>query len=148
MENSQDTATYNRDGNVTTANTVSGTMKLTEQNTYDALGRIKTTTDEKNVVTSYGYDEFGRNNNTIATIPGKGTETTTTVYDANGRIIEETDKSGRKMKYTYDKMGRVTSKTIIYGNEQRTTTTTYGTWITSILLWEMEQIKEFQQCML
>ena len=30
------------------------------------------------------------------------------------------------MKYTYDKMGRVTSKTIIYGNEQRTTTTTYG----------------------
>ena len=23
-----------------------------------------------------------------------------------------------------------------------------GTWITSILLWEMEQIKEFQQCML
>lgn len=126
LENSQDTATYNRDGNVTTANTVSGTMKLTEQNTYDALGRIKTTTDEKNVVTSYGYDEFGRNNNTIATIPGKGTETTTTVYDANGRIIEETDKSGRKMKYTYDKMGRVTSKTIIYGNEQRTTTTTYG----------------------
>ena len=65
MENSQDTATYNRDGNVTTANTVSGTMKLTEQNTYDALGRIKTTTDEKNVVTSYGYDEFGRNNNTM-----------------------------------------------------------------------------------
>ena len=126
LENSQDTATYNRDGNVTTANTVSGTMKMTEQNTYDVLGRIKTTTDEKNIVTSYGYDEFGRNNNTIATIPGKGTETTTTVYDANGKIIEETDKSGRKMKYTYDKMGRVTSKTIIYGNEQRTTTTTYG----------------------
>lgn len=110
LENSQDTATYNRDGNVTTANTVTGTMKMTEQNTYDVLGRIKTTTDEKNIVTSYGYDEFGRKYNTIATIPGKGTETTTTVYDANGKIIEETDKSGRKMKYTYDKRDALLQK--------------------------------------
>ena len=49
-----------------------------------------------------------------------------TIYDLNGRVAEETDKSSRKTTYQYDSMGRVISKTLTYGDESRTTTTTYG----------------------
>ena len=126
LENSKDTATYDQDGNTKTSSVTSGTINQTEQNTYDDLGRIATTTDEKNIVSSYAYDEFGRVKSTTTTIPDKTPETTMTVYDLNGRVTEETDKQGRKTTYQYDNMGRVVSKTLTYGDESRTTTTTYG----------------------
>lgn len=126
LENSKDTATFDSDGNTLTSSVTSGTISQSEQNTYDDLGRIKTTTDEKNIVSSYEYDEFGRVKKTIVTIPNKDAETTETVYDLNGRVTEETDKLGRKTTYQYDNMGRVVSKTLTYGDESRTTTTTYG----------------------
>lgn len=126
LENSKDTATFDSDGNTLTSSVTSGTINQTEQNTYDDLGRIKTTTDEKNIVSSYAYDEFGRVKSTTTTIPDKTPETTMTVYDSNGRVTEETDKQGRKTTYQYDSMGRVISKTLTYGDESRTTTTTYG----------------------
>lgn len=126
LENSSDASTYDADGNPVTSSVSSGTISQTEINTYDALGRIQTSTDEKNIVTSYGYDEFGRVITTTTTIPNKNPETVSTVYDLNGRVVEETDKLGRKTAYTYDNMGRVTSTTLSYGEESRTTTTTYG----------------------
>lgn len=126
LENSKDTATYDQDGNTKTSSVTSGTINQTEQNTYDELGRIATTTDEKNIVLTYVYDEFGRVKSTTTTIPDKTPETTLTVYDSNGRVTEETDKQGRKTTYQYDSMGRVVSKTLTYGDESRTTTTTYG----------------------
>ena len=52
--------------------------------------------------------------------------TTETSYDLNGRIIKEIDKLGRIATYKYDDMGRVVSKTLTYGDETRTTTTSYG----------------------
>ena len=126
LENSKDTSTFDRDGNTLTSSVTSGTINQTEQNTYDVLGRIKTTTDDKNIISSYEYDEFGRTISTTTTIPNKNLETTETVYDFNGRVTEETDKVGRKTTYQYDNMGRVISKTLTYGDESRTTTTTYG----------------------
>lgn len=126
LENLKDTATYNQDGNTETSSIVLGTINHTEKNTYDDLGRIKTSTDEKNIVSSYEYDEFGRMVSTTTTIPDKTPKTTMTVYDLNGRVTEETDKQGRKTTYKYDNMGRVISKTLLYGDESRTTTTTYG----------------------
>ena len=126
LDNSVDTSTFDNDGNTLTSSVTSGTISQTEENTYDDLGRIKTTTDEKNIVSSYEYDEFGRTVSTTTTIPNKKPETTMMVYDLNGRVIEEIDKQDRKTTYQYDNMGRVVSKTLSYGNESRTTTTTYG----------------------
>lgn len=63
---------------------------------------------------------------TTTTIPNKKPETTSTIYDLNGRVIEEIDKQDRKTTYQYDNMGRVVLKTLTYGDESRTTTTTYG----------------------
>lgn len=126
LDNSVDTSTFDNDGNTLTSSVTSGTISQTEENTYDDLGRIKTTTDEKNIVSSYEYDEFGRVKKTITKIPNKEPETTMTIYDLNGRVAEETDKSSRKTTYQYDSMGRVISKTLTYGDESRTTTTTYG----------------------
>lgn len=123
LENSQDTATYNRDGNVTTANTVSGTMKLTEQNTYDKMGRVTSKTiiygnEQRTTTTTYGYmDNFyiivGNGTNkripTVYVVTEKNTnnEVVSSVYtDAYGQKVRE-ESNGICKDYTYDRQGNV-----------------------------------------
>lgn len=126
--NSEDVATYDADGNTLMGSYTSGTISQTERNVYDTtgLGRLMSKSDEKNIITTYNYDEFGRVVTTTTVIPNEAPKVTSTAYDLNGRIIEEIDKTGRKTTYVYDNMGRVISKTLTYGNESKTTTTTYG----------------------
>lgn len=129
LEKSSSTSTYDKQGNDLTNNTSEGTVTSIEKNQYstDKLGRVLQSTDEKkDIVINYTYDEFGRTITTTTTIPDKSPEVTHSSYDDNGKIIEEIDKCGRYTNYTYDNMGRVTSKTLSYGNESKTTTTSYG----------------------
>ena len=117
---------YDVDGNNLTSKVKTGSINQSTENTYDLLGRVKTSKDEKNIVTSYEYDEFGRVKSTVKEGKDNKKETTETSYDLNGRIIKEIDKLGRIATYKYDDMGRVVSKTLTYGDETRTTTTSYG----------------------
>lgn len=117
---------YDVDGNNLTSKVKTGSINQSTENTYDLLGRVKTSKDEKNIVTSYEYDEFGRVKSTVKEGTDNKKETTETSYDLNGRIIKEIDKLGRIATYKYDDMGRVVSKTLTYGDETRTTTTSYG----------------------
>lgn len=117
---------YDVDGNNLTSKVKTGSINQSTENTYDLLGRVKTSKDEKNIVTSYEYDEFGRVKSTVKEGTDNKKATTETSYDLNGRIIKEIDKLGRIATYKYDDMGRVVSKTLTYGDETRTTTTSYG----------------------
>ena len=62
-----------------------------------------TSTNALNHVSTYTYDELGRQ--TAATTP---TGTSTTVYDALGRVSARTDAAGRTTRLTYDGLNRIT----------------------------------------
>lgn len=99
---------------------------FTTQNAYDALDRLKTSTDAKNGVTSLAHDgqdqvsqvtdprslvtQYQRNglgDLTQLTSPDTGTATST--YDAAGNLLTRTDSRGVLATYTYDALNRPTS---------------------------------------
>ena len=72
--------------------------------TYDAAGRLKSTTDALGHTTSYVYDGDGR---LIQTTDPDGSFTTVT-YDAAGRKVAQTDPKGLTTTYRYDSLGDLT----------------------------------------
>jgi len=108
--------------------------------TYGTKGRVTTSTDMRNKVTSYGYDALGRltsltppaplgavgpitydaQSRVATTRDGKG-QTTTFAYDTLDRVIGTTFHDGSTADRGYDGDGNLTSVTDIAG----TTTMTY-----------------------
>lgn len=64
-----------------TSKVKTGSINQSTENTYDLLGRVKTSKDEKNIVTSYEYDEFGRVKSTVKEGTDNKKATTETSYD-------------------------------------------------------------------
>ena len=82
--------------------------------TYDAAGRLATSTDAVGAVTTYTYD--GASNLIEVQVSDAAhtvTHTTRTFYDAAGRTIGTLDPDGYLTETVYDAAGRV-SKTIAY----------------------------------
>lgn len=81
--------------------------------TYDALGRVTSTTDQLNRVTKTSYSPAGSDplTSTVVTSPPVGAltfATTTQVNPAWGVPTTTTDPAGRVTAATYDSLGRVT----------------------------------------
>ncbi len=92
-----------------TANYEDPTDYIATTQTYDALGRVASTTnpsrqgDGLDFATTYGYDPLGRPTS-VQTADGS---TTTTSY--LGNQVTTTDPAGKQRKLTYDALGRLTS---------------------------------------
>ena len=95
-------------------------------NAYDALDRVKTSTDARNGVTQLGYDGIdqlkqvtdprslvtsyqrnGLGDMTQLVSPDTGTANST--YDAVGNLLTRTDSRGVQATYGYDSLNRITS---------------------------------------
>ncbi|MGM1061297.1 LamG-like jellyroll fold domain-containing protein [Saccharothrix sp. Mg75] len=130
------TNTYNPDGTLASVKVDDATLNdpgRTTSHTYDAFGRVATTTDPANAVTTTEHDGFGQptrkvdaagNEFTYTYTTGRHQLATTTVkgftgdggaardivvqslaYDPKGRVVERTDAMGRTTAYTYEAYG-------------------------------------------
>ena len=91
---------------------------------FDAAGNVLTSTDPRNLATTYGYD--GLDNQVSLVSPDTGT--TTRTFDAAGNVLTSTDARGVQSTYGYDNASRVTQ--IQYTKSGSPTETHSYTWDT------------------
>lgn len=100
-----------------------------ETYTYDALGRLLTSTDRRNHTTTYDYDKRSRLLRTTGTaITGLGAPITRAVYDDADQLVTILDPTGTQTNYGYDDLGRARAATLIErqpGTQNLTTTYDY-----------------------
>ena len=82
-------------------------VRPTVTQTYDAAGRVISTTDANGHTTTFSYDELGR---LTRTDHPDGTFTTQG-FDAAGRVTRTTDELGRTTDYVYNGRGQLLSVT-------------------------------------
>jgi RHS repeat-associated protein len=85
---------------------------VTTTQTFDALGRVITTTDPTGATTSFGYDALGR----TVTITDPSGRVRRSGYDGAGLHHWSTTPDGRLTVSQYDGLGRVTATIINYQN--------------------------------
>ncbi|MBI3898836.1 MAG: LysM peptidoglycan-binding domain-containing protein [Gammaproteobacteria bacterium] len=103
-----DTYLYDRRGLLKQTNEDDvGAAKLNRQtsSTYDAFGRVATTTDARGVVRNYAYDRLGREITTTVDSAVLNLITSTT-YDVFSRVLTQTDALNNKTTYSYDDLNR------------------------------------------
>src|SRR6185312_4420857 len=83
--------TYSARGERTSETDAAGRpVTRTTYATFDAYGRVTSTTDGNGNVTNYGYDPLGREVS-ISQVVGGVTRTTQTTYDAFGHVLTQID---------------------------------------------------------
>ncbi|MBY5531534.1 toxin TcdB middle/N-terminal domain-containing protein, partial [Rhizobium leguminosarum] len=97
-----------KDGNVIALQSQLGTAWVTENRTYDPLGRLLGVRDPKGAQWTYTYDLLG--NRLTASDPDLGNWSY--AYDDAGRLIRQTDARGAVTTMAYDQMGRVIRKEV------------------------------------
>ena len=88
---------------------------------YDGLGRIANTTDAKNVVTMYTYD----NNGNVLTVTVGGERTLTNTYDLCGNLLTSKDGNNSTTTYTYNPMNKVRTMVLSGDSNIGSNTITY-----------------------
>ncbi|WP_434733892.1 hypothetical protein NL154_08495 [Rhizobium sp. YTUHZ044] len=96
------------DGNVIALQSQFGANWVTENRSYDPLGRLLGVRDPKGAQWTYTYDLLG--NRLTASDPDLGNWSY--AYDDAGRLIRQTDARGAVTTMAYDQMGRVTRKEV------------------------------------
>ncbi|OWV82249.1 hypothetical protein ATY77_03155 [Rhizobium sp. R634] len=96
------------DGNVIALQSQLGSDWVTENRSYDPLGRLLGVRDPKGAQWTYSYDLLG--NRLTASDPDLGNWTYD--YDDAGRLIRQTDARGAVTTMAYDQMGRVIRKEV------------------------------------
>ncbi|PDT00522.1 hypothetical protein CO666_29945, partial [Rhizobium chutanense] len=96
------------DGNVIALQSQLGANWVTENRTYDPLGRLLGVRDPKGAQWTYTYDWLG--NRLTASDPDLGNWSYE--YDDAGRLIRQTDARGAVTTMAYDQMGRVLRKEV------------------------------------
>jgi len=81
---------------------VSGVVRETDTS-YDAYGRVLSSTDAMGLVTTYSYDDAARS----VTMTSPGGVSTTTGYNREGQKIAITDAIGNTTSYQYDADGNL-----------------------------------------
>ncbi|MGR9152636.1 toxin TcdB middle/N-terminal domain-containing protein (plasmid) [Rhizobium leguminosarum] len=97
-----------KDGNVIALQSQLGSSWVTENRTYDVLGRLLGVRDPKGAQWTYTYDLLG--NRLTASDPDLGNWSY--AYDDAGRLISQTDARGAVTTMAYDQMGRVIRKEV------------------------------------
>jgi RHS repeat-associated protein len=83
------------------------TITSTAKHSYDAAGQRKTTTDPRGYVTTYDYDQLGRQVRiTEPASDGQAPGTWVTEYDMAGENLATVDPTGARTQATYDDLGR------------------------------------------
>ena len=72
---------------------------------YDSRDNLKTVTDAKNSVTSYTYDDLGRE----ISVSSPDSGTAVYVYDGADNAVSKTDGNGITAAYQYDALNRLTA---------------------------------------
>jgi YD repeat-containing protein len=115
------TNTYDTSGNLTQRQIATPTGTRTWGWTYDAFGRILTSTDPLSRVTTYTYyPNTAAQNALIANSRGMlasitnpmGHTTNFTAYNGFGQVLSMTDPSGLVTSMTYDARQRMTARTV------------------------------------
>ncbi|MGO7335779.1 RHS repeat-associated core domain-containing protein [Rhizobium leguminosarum] len=96
------------DGNVIALQSQLGSVWVTENRTYDPLGRLLGVRDPKGAQWAYTYDLLG--NRLTASDPDLGNWSY--AYDDAGRLIRQTDARGAVTTIAYDQMGRLIRKEV------------------------------------
>jgi RHS repeat-associated protein len=116
----ESSATFDGEHNVLTSTASSGGTTpavSTTVNTYDAQNRLKTTTDPRNHVITYGYhgDADGVSDPDAKHLPTRVYHTvedvlieTSTTYNAAGNVETVTDAAGYVTSFEYDALDRLT----------------------------------------
>ena len=117
---SETVMTHDADGLVLTSTTDPSGLHLTTVNTYDALGRVKTTTDPLNRTTTHTYDKRG--NRITTTMPDNRQHTA--AFDALSRQVSTTDPKNQTIAYTY--WNETSQKLTLTDARNFTTTWTYN----------------------
>ncbi len=94
-------------------------------NTYDAFGRVSSSTDGNGNVIQYSYDHLGRQLASSQTVDGQ-LRTTQASYDAYGRVVSQTDALGNVTTYQYDLATHTTTVTTPLGVTSQTVRDAYG----------------------
>jgi RHS repeat-associated protein len=77
------------------------------RHTYDAAGRLLTTTDALGSVTTNVYDPVGN----LASVRDAKTHATSHTYDSGGRLLTVTAPDGGLTRYAYDDAGNLLTRT-------------------------------------
>lgn len=93
--------------------------------TYDAFGRLTSSTDGNGNVVTYSYDNLGRRIGTSQTVGGVA-RTTHTTYDAFDRTVTQTDALGNVTSYQYDVANHKVIVTTPDGVTMTTVTDAFG----------------------
>ena len=129
---------YDAQGYRTRSVQAPGSLDLATRNTYDALNRLKDSTDAKAGRTQFGYDGLDRTlqiidpRNLVTQYPRNGlgdatqlispdTGTATHTYDAAGNLTTRTDSRGVKATHTWDALHRLTKT--VYSKSGQTSIT-------------------------
>ena len=129
---------YDAQGNRTRSVQAPGSLDLATRNTYDALSRLKDSTDAKAGRTQFAYDGLDRTlqitdpRNLVTQYPRNGlgdatqlispdTGTATHTYDAAGNLKTRTDSRGVKATHTWDALHRLTQT--VYSKSGQTSIT-------------------------
>ncbi|MGW4801509.1 DNRLRE domain-containing protein, partial [Nonomuraea sp. NPDC004297] len=97
----------------------------TVEHAYDVAGQLITTTDPLDNVTTYQYDQLGRQVRVTDPAPaGQTSGTRVTEYDMAGETLATVDPTGARATATYDDLGRQITATQI---ERKPATAAYTT---------------------
>jgi RHS repeat-associated protein len=99
--------------------------------TYDADGRLATTTDPLGHQSTYTYDQL----NDVATMTAPDQGVTHNVYDPNRELLSSTDPTGAVTQATYDYLGRQLTQTNVVRQPTSVADTTTNTYVSSTDPW-------------
>lgn len=107
-----------------------GTLLSSNTSTYDDVsGRLLSSTSSTGLVTTYEYDDFGRQA-AMETTDGNTTRRTEYTYDQYGRQIAVEDALGHFTYSSYDALGRLDKTTYHDGSTTSSTYDSYGRVVT------------------
>ncbi|WP_448214082.1 calcium-binding protein, partial [Colwellia sp. MEBiC06753] len=92
---------YDNRGHLTLTTVDSNTLALSTVHTFDAFGRVKSSTNQQSTTTHYEYNDALGQVVTLS-VSANGTEQSSVAYDVFGREVIITDASNRTTTYRYD----------------------------------------------
>ncbi len=94
----------NRDEQTQMTRRLDGLTNAVTSYTFDALGRVQSSTDPRQEVTTMGYDPMDR----LTEVTDPEGSALHYVYNTLGQMKQQTDDAGRLINYTYDDAGNLT----------------------------------------